>query len=126
MDMKDYYGQCHCGEIRFKFTSEDLVDIWKCNCSICEIHGYEHLFIKHDDFKILAGSDSITEYTFRTKKAKHLFCKICGVKSFYQPRSHPDSYSINLKCVEQPPQVKNTINFDGKNDFTKSLAKNNL
>ena len=127
MDMKDYYGQCHCGEIRFKFASEDLVDIWKCNCSICEIHGcYEHLFIKHDDFKILAGSDSITEYTFRTKTAKHLFCKICGVKSFYQPRSHPDSYSINLKCVEQPPQVKNTINFDGKNDFTKSLAKNNL
>jgi len=125
MNMKDYFGECHCGEIRFKFTSEDSVDIWKCNCSICEIHGFEHLFIKHNNFTILAGSDSITEYTFRTKTAKHLFCKICGVKSFYQPRSHPDSYSINLKCVKQPPQVKNTINFDGKNDFTKSLAKNN-
>ena len=43
--MKDYFGECHCGEIRFKFTSEDSVDIWKCNCSICEIHGFEHLFI---------------------------------------------------------------------------------
>ena len=115
--MKDYYGQCHCGEIKFRFVSEDLVEVWICNCSICEIHDYEHLFIKHKDFKILSGNESLIKYTFGTKTAKHLFCKKCGAKSFYQPRSHPDSYSVNLKCVDQPPEIKNIVNFDGRGKF---------
>ena len=82
MNMKDYFGECHCGEIRFKFISEDSVDIWKCNCSICEIHGFEHLFIKHNNFTILAGSDSITEYTFRTKRPNIYSVKYVGLKVF--------------------------------------------
>ena len=79
---------------------------------------YEHLFIVHDDFKIIEGNELITEYSFGAKKAKHFFCKKCGIKSFYQPRSHPNSYSINLKCVEEPPEIKNIVYFDGKNELT--------
>ena len=82
------------------------------------MHDYEHLFIKHDGFKIMEGNEFIAEYSFGVKKAKHLFCKKCGIKSFYQPRSHADSYSINLKCVEEPPEIKNVVYFDGKNEFT--------
>ena len=51
------------------------------------------------------------------KKAKHLFCKKCGTKSFYQPRSHPGSYSINLRCVDEPPDIYKVVHFDGKNEF---------
>ena len=115
--MKEYFGGCHCGDIKFKFYANESVEIWKCNCSICKIYDYEHLFIRHDDFKIIKGNELIIKYSFGTKKAKHLFCKSCGVKSFYQPRSHPDSYSINLKCVEEPPKIENTVYFDGKNEF---------
>ena len=78
---------------------------------------YEHIFIRHDDFKIIKGNELLSKYSFGTHKAKHIFCKDCGVKSFYQPRSHPDSYSINLKCVEDPPEIKNIVYFDGKNEF---------
>ena len=115
--MKEYFGGCHCGEVKFKFNSNESIEIWKCNCSICKMYDYEHLFIGHDDFKIIKGNELIIKYSFGTKKAKHLFCKSCGVKSFYQPRSHPDSYSINLKCVEEPPETKNIVYFDGKNEF---------
>ena len=115
--MKEYIGGCHCGEIKFKFKANESVEIWKCNCSICRMHDYEHFFIKHDDFKIIKGNELITEYSFGTKKAKHLFCKKCGIKSFYQPRSHPDSYSVNLKCLDEPPKIENTVYFDGKNEF---------
>ena len=79
---------------------------------------YKHLFIEHNDLKIIKGAELITEYFFGTKKAKHFFCKVCGIKSFYQPRSHPDSFSVNLKCVDEPPEIKNIIYFDGKNKFT--------
>ena len=115
--MKEYFGGCHCGDIKFKFMANESVEIWKCNCTICKMQDYEHLFIKHDDFKIIEGTELIAEYSFGAKKAKHLFCKKCGIKSFYQPRSHPDSYSINLKCVEEPPKIENTVYFDGKNEF---------
>jgi len=112
--MKEYLGGCHCGEIKYKFVSDELVEIWKCNCSICKMHDYEHLFIDHNNFTIIKGSELIAKYCFGTKSAEHLFCKICGIKSFYQPRSHPESYSINLRCVDEPPEIKNIVYFDGK------------
>ena len=116
--MKTYTGGCHCGAVRFEFESESEVEIWKCNCSICSMIDYEHLFIKHADFTLLSGDKALSEYTFGTGSAKHWFCSTCGVKSFYQPRSHPEAYSINLKCVESPPQVVNLVDFDGKNSFS--------
>ena len=80
--MKEYIGGCHCGEVKFSFLSEESVEIWKCNCSICDMLDYEHLFIKHDLLKIISGKDSIGEYLFKTETAKHFFCKLCGIKSF--------------------------------------------
>ena len=115
--MKEYFGGCHCGAIKFKFYSKESVEIWKCNCSICSMLDYEHLFIEHNDLKIIKGTELITEYFFGTKKAKHFFCKDCGIKSFYQPRSHPDSFSVNLKCVDEPPEITNIVYFDGKNEY---------
>jgi len=79
---------------------------------------YEHLFIKHADFSLLSGDKALSEYTFGTGSAKHWFCSRCGVKSFYQPRSHPEAYSINLKCVDNPPLAANLIDFDGKNSLS--------
>tara|TARA_B100000482_G_C12534237_1_gene269698 strand:- start:550 stop:915 length:366 start_codon:yes stop_codon:yes gene_type:complete len=120
--MKDYTGGCHCGAIRFSFQSDDTAEIWKCNCLICSMSDYDHLFIKHSLFKIITGEKYLKEYVFGTKSAKHFFCKICGIKSFYQPRSHPDAYSINLKCVDSPPEVCKIVKFDGKN-FEESIKR---
>jgi hypothetical protein len=120
--MKEYYGRCHCGNINFAFQSEESVEIWKCNCSICCLYDYEHLFIKHEEFSLIKGKTKISSYSFGTKSAAHLFCKVCGIKSFYQPRSHPDMYSVNLKCVKNPPKVKKLIHFNGIN-FEESIDK---
>ena len=115
--MKKYIGKCHCGGVKFEFNCDDKVEIWKCNCSICNLIDYEHLFIKHDQFLLLQGQELLNEYKFGTMNARHFTCKVCGIKSFYQPRSHPDSYSINLKCVENPPKINNIVHFDGINSF---------
>ena len=117
-----YKGQCHCGSIAFLINCPDPVDIWKCNCSICAISEYKHLFIKHADFALIQGSQLLTPYQFGSRSAKHLFCSLCGIKSFYQPKSHPNSYSVNLNCLSNPPTVKTVTYFDGKN-FDESLAK---
>jgi hypothetical protein len=110
-------GACHCRAVRFEFSIEtatpEMVD---CNCSICAASAYLHLFIPHRDFTLLAGQGALTSYTFGSGQADHLFCKICGVKSFYQPRSHPHAWSVNYRCLDDATPLKPTIRpFDGQN-----------
>ena len=120
--MKEYAGSCHCEGVKFKFKSDELVQIWNCNCSICDMLNYQHLFVKHDLFELISGEELISEYNFESRSAKHYFCKKCGIKSFYQPRSHPEMFSINFRCVEDPPEIKEIIHFDGIN-FEESIKK---
>ena len=116
-------GACHCGEVSFTALVNKDVEVLVCNCSICSACGFEHLIVPHQDFKLVTGKDSLTEYRFGTQTAVHLFCNICGIKSFYQPRSHPDAYSINTNCVENMYELNITQkNFDGRN-WEKSRAK---
>jgi hypothetical protein len=65
---------------------------------------------------LLQGGDLLTEYTFNTGVARHLFCSRCGVKSFYVPRSNPDGYSVNARCLE-PGTIESLVPepFDGRN-----------
>jgi hypothetical protein len=107
-------GGCHCGAVRFRAEAAARPEILRCNCSICAPSGYLHLIIVHDRFALLSGSDHLTSYRFGTGKAEHLFCKICGVKSFYQPRSHPDGWSVHFACLDDASEIDpQIIDFDG-------------
>lgn len=94
-------GGCHCGAVAFEIETGDDVEVVDCNCSICRMTGFLHLIVPKSRFRLLRGNDQLTEYIFNTGVAKHLFCKICGVKSFYVPRSNPDGYSVNLRCLDR-------------------------
>lgn len=109
-------GGCHCGAVRFELEAPESSEVLDCNCSICSALGYLHLIVPHSDFKLLSGEDSLTSYKFGTRAANHLFCRTCGVKSFYQPRSHPDCWSVNLRCLDPGHEIKAKFRqFDGRN-----------
>ena len=109
-------GQCHCGTIRFRFTGGPHVELLDCNCSMCARTGYLHLIIPHADFTLLSGGNVLTSYRFGSGAANHLFCKLCGVKSFYQPRSHPEAWSVNFRCLDEGHDLTPSIRkFDGQN-----------
>jgi hypothetical protein len=93
-------GGCHCGRVRFEVIAPKRLSVSECNCSICGKAGYLHLVVPADRFKLLSGSDTLRTYSFNTHTAKHLFCSVCGVKSFYVPRSHPDGISVNARCID--------------------------
>jgi hypothetical protein len=108
-------GGCHCGAVRFEAElPEPPVPALNCNCSICAMTGFLHIIVPHEQFELVSGSDALVSYRFGKGAAEHLFCGRCGVKSFYQPRSHPDSWSVNANCLDEP--VKLAIEtFDGRN-----------
>lgn len=94
-----YEGGCHCGAVRFQVIVDDW-DVQDCNCSICSKKGFLHLIVPSEQFTLLQGADVLTTYTFNTGTAKHTFCRICGIHPFYQPRSHPDGFDINVRCLD--------------------------
>jgi hypothetical protein len=100
MSMTLHTGGCHCGRIRFEVDAPSHLTASECNCSICAKSGYLHLVVPRSRFRLLQGDGSLTTYTFNTGTAKHLFCSVCGIKSFYVPRSHPDGYSVNVCCLD--------------------------
>ena len=110
-----YEGSCHCGAITFEVEAPTSLEVERCNCSICSQTGFLHLIVPLSKFRLLSGEDNITTYTFNTGIAKHTFCKTCGVKPFYTPRSNPDGIDINVKCLITEPEHMTIVDFDGQN-----------
>jgi len=109
-------GGCHCGRVRFEALAPAKVEVSDCNCSICAKSGYLHLVVRAEHFTLLSGKDALTTYTFNTGTARHLFCSVCGIKSFYVPRSHPDGFSVNARCLDPGTIEELTVRpFNGQN-----------
>ena len=114
--MVTHRGGCHCGRVRFEVVAPASVQVTECNCSMCARTGYLHLIVPQERFKLVSGADALTTYQFNTGTARHLFCSVCGVKSFYVPRSHPDGYSVNARCVDEGTvEDTSVVRKDGKN-----------
>lgn len=121
--MTTHTGGCHCGKVRFEVEAPANIEAADCNCSICSKTGFLHLFVARKSFRLLSGSDELATYTFGSGIAQHFFCRTCGVKSFYVPRSHPDGYSVNVRCVD-PATIDSVVAtpFDGRN-WEQNIAK---
>lgn len=118
-----HHGGCHCGGVRFVVEAPAALEVADCNCSICQRTGYLHLIVPQSAFTLLQGADLLSVYTFNTGVARHLFCRVCGIKSFYVPRSHPDGYSVNARCLD-PGTVTamHVVPFEGR-DWEANVAK---
>ncbi len=109
-------GGCHCGAVRFEAALADEVEAQTCTCSICAMTGFVHVIVPESRFRLLAGADRLTSYRFNTGVAEHLFCSVCGVKSFYRPRSNPDGGSLNARCLDEENRPRLQLSeFDGRN-----------
>ena len=109
-------GGCHCGRVRFEVDAPQVLRVSECNCSICSKAGYLHLVVRAEHFRLLSGEEALTTYTFNTGAARHRFCSVCGIKSFYVPRSHPDGFSVNARCLDADTARELIVRpFDGRN-----------
>jgi hypothetical protein len=113
--MIHHTGGCHCGRVRFEIVAPADLEVSECNCSICSKSGYLHLLVPKSRFRLLSGQEDLRVYEFNTRTAQHFFCGVCGVKSFYVPRSNPEGYSVNARCLD--PQTIHSMKvtpFDGR------------
>ena len=116
-------GACHCGAVAFEVDAPADLTALECNCSICRMTGFVHLIVPRSRFRLLRGEQELIVYRFNTGTARHLFCRRCGVKSFYVPRSNPDGYSVNVRCLDRTSIAHLTVLPFDDNDREASDAK---
>ena len=108
-------GGCHCGAVAFEVDAPAQLVVQDCNCSICSATGFWHLIVPRHRFRLLRGEQALAVYSFGSGVARHLFCRTCGIKSFYVPRSHPDGYSVNARCLDRATIEAVAVEpFDGR------------
>ena len=115
--MKTYNGSCSCSKVTFEVKTE-LTRISKCNCSICTKKGIIHHVVDQNQFNLISGKDSLSLYQFGTMRAKHYFCKHCGIHLFNNPRTYPEKVSVNVNCLDGYDLEKvmtKVVKFYGKN-----------
>lgn len=110
-----YIGSCHCGQVQFSVEAPEVIEADLCNCSVCKKSGYLHLIVPSSKFTLIAGRESLSVYTFNSNVAQHYFCRECGIKPFYIPRSNPDGIDVNVNCIDTPIKKINITDFDGQN-----------
>lgn len=119
-DLVTHRGGCHCGAVRFEVDAPARIAVLDCNCSICRMAGFLHLIVPPARFRLLAGADVLNEYTFNTGTAKHRFCRVCGIKSFYIPRSNPDGFDVNVHCLD--PATIDAVDVQAFDDADRDAA----
>jgi hypothetical protein len=115
-DPRTYTGGCHCGAVRFEVKT-DLSSVLACNCSICSKTGWLLAFAPEEQLTVLSGCEALSDYQFGRKRAHHLFCRTCGVRSFSRGTA-PDGRemcAVNVRCLDGVDVAALTIRpFDGK------------
>ena len=118
-----HQGGCHCGRVRYEVEAPAEIEALDCNCSICAKTGYLHLIVPRARFRLLQGEDALSEYLWGTGAARHYFCRVCGVKSFYVPRSNPDGIDVNVRCLDAATITALRVTpFEGRADWEAQAA----
>jgi hypothetical protein len=120
--LRTHAGGCHCRRVRFEVDAPDALDVLDCNCSICRMSGFLHLIVPVSRFRLLQGEDVLVDYRFNTGTARHRFCRHCGIKSFYVPRSHPDGIDVNARCLDAAAVLDMRITRFDDNDREAATA----
>merc|ERR1712241_1186587 len=125
-DLVEHRGGCHCGAVTWTVLAPPSLTVVQCNCSICRMKQNHHFIVPRERFVLLTGGSLISTYTFNTHAAKHKFCSLCGVQSFYIPRSNQDGVGIMPHCVSSGTIRRiNIVNFDGK-DWENSFKSDSI
>ncbi len=97
--MRTYHGSCHCGAVKFEVDA-DLSRLIDCNCSMCAKKGAVHHSVAPECFRLIAGAEDLRLYQFNKKIAQHFFCRTCGIHTYSHPRTAPEKFNVNVRCLD--------------------------
>ena len=97
--MSSHRGSCHCGAVCFRIDFE-IVELTTCDCSLCVKKNALMTRVPERALSILKGEEALALYQWNTRRAKHYFCRHCGIYVFHRKRSQPDHFGVNVFCLD--------------------------
>jgi hypothetical protein len=115
MAEQQYSGSCHCGKVSYDVKMDLQKQVIACNCSICKRTGTLLSFVPEEQFTLKSGEDVLTDYQFHKQVIHHLFCSVCGVRSFARgSQGGKVMFAINTRCLEGvEPEKLAVMHYDG-------------
>lgn len=92
-------GSCHCGGIRFTIAY-DPTELTTCDCSLCVKRNAVMVKVPEAALWIDQGEDLLALYEWNSRRAKHHFCRRCGIYVFHRKRAAPDHFGVNVFCLD--------------------------
>lgn len=117
-----YFGQCHCGNIKVKFStylSPKHTQIRACQCSFCRKHKGQYISDPEGALDIsIEELENLQKYRFGQKTADFLFCKICGIyiaTIFNDGNQYYGILNLNiLDNTEEFTQAVTSVSYDSE------------
>ena len=97
--VRPYRGSCHCGGVRFAIDYEPE-ELTTCDCSLCVKRNALMTKVPEAALSIEQGEGLLATYEWNTRRAKHHFCKACGIYVFHRKRAAPDHFGVNIFCLD--------------------------
>ena len=94
-----FAGSCHCGAVRFRVDAV-IEELTTCDCSLCSMRHALMFKVPELALTVLDGQEMLTLYEWNTRRAKHYFCRRCGIYVFHRKRAAPDHFGVNVHCLE--------------------------
>jgi len=115
---RTHQGSCHCGAVRHEVDLDLGAGTFKCNCSICTKARSWLAPVKPGAFRILAGNDALTEYTFGPCRVHHFFCSRCGIRIFGRAEGGECAVQVATLDDATPSElIRAPVQyFDGRHD----------
>ena len=91
-------GGCHCGAVRF-LVHGPVSELTTCDCSLCAMRNALMAKVHESRLTLSQGQEQLTCYEWNTRRAKHFFCRCCGIYVFHRKRSAPEYFGVNARCL---------------------------
>jgi hypothetical protein len=92
-------GSCHCGRVRFRVEAQ-ITELTTCDCSLCVKKNAVMAKVPEAALSVLSGDTDLGVYQWNTGRAKHHFCRTCGIYVFHRKRAAPDHFGVNVFCLD--------------------------
>nr|WP_255500815.1 GFA family protein [Caulobacter sp. 17J80-11] len=80
--------------------SAEIAELTTCDCSLCVKKNALMAKVPEAALEITAGADNLGLYEWNTRRAKHHFCRTCGIYVFHRKRAAPDWFGVNVFCLD--------------------------